>query len=145
MPTGEQARTADELTSVIARFHRRLRAASASAEGALTPSRVSVMGRLGRDGPAATAALARAESVRPQSMRLTLSALEERGLVTRSPHPTDGRQVLFALTEAGARLRGAGRRTRHGWLAEAIETELSAEDQRRLMEAVTLLQRLIRS
>jgi DNA-binding MarR family transcriptional regulator len=145
VPTEDQARAADELTTVIARFHRRLRAAPASAEGALTPSQVSVLGRLGRDGPATTAALARAEIVRPQSMRMTLSALEERGLVARSPHPTDGRQVVLALTDAGARLRGTGRQGRRGWLAEAIEAELSAEDQRRLTEAVAILQRLVES
>lgn len=145
MPTEDQARAADELTTVIAQFQRRLRAASASAEGALTPSQVSVMGRLGRDGPATTAALARAEIVRPQSMRMTLSALEERGLVARSPHPTDGRQVVFTLTDAGARLRGTGRRARRGWLADTIEAELSPDDQRRLTEAIAILQRLVQS
>ncbi|MEU6855027.1 MarR family transcriptional regulator [Actinacidiphila alni] len=143
MPTDDQARAADELTDVIARFHRRLRAASAAAEDELTPSQVSVVARLGRDGPATTAALARAEIVRPQSMRTTLAALEERGLVARRPHPTDGRQVVFSLTEQGARLRGTGRRARRGWLAEAIEAELSPADQRRLAEAIPVLRRLV--
>ncbi|MBD0739469.1 MarR family winged helix-turn-helix transcriptional regulator [Streptomyces sp. CBMA29] len=143
MPTQEQARVADELTAVIARLQRRSRAASASAQGALTPSQVSVLGRIGSGGPATTAALARAETVRPQSMRMTLAALEERGLVARSPHPTDGRQVVFSLTGAGVRLRGTGRRARPGWLAEAIDAELSAEDQRRLTEALGILQRLV--
>ncbi|SFE00449.1 DNA-binding transcriptional regulator, MarR family [Actinacidiphila alni] len=143
MPTDDQARAADELTDVIARFHRRLRAASAAAEDELTPSQVSVVARLGRDGPATTAALARAEIVRPQSMRTTLAALEERGLVDRRPHPTDGRQVVFSLTEQGALLRGTGRRARRGWLAEAIEAELSPADQRRLAEALPVLRRLV--
>ncbi|MFF7154938.1 MarR family winged helix-turn-helix transcriptional regulator [Streptomyces sp. NPDC008079] len=145
MPTQDQARVADELTTVIAQLQRRLRTASASAQGALTPSQVSVLGRIGSEGPATTAALARAEIVRPQSMRMTLAALEERGLVARSPHPTDGRQVVFSLTEAGVRLRGTGRRARRGWLAEAIGTELSAEDQRRLTEALGILQRLVKA
>ncbi|MFJ1585824.1 MarR family winged helix-turn-helix transcriptional regulator [Streptomyces sp. NPDC088197] len=145
MPTQDQARVADELTTVIAQLQRRLRTASASAQGALTPSQVSVLGRIGSEGPATTAALARAEIVRPQSMRMTLVALEERGLVARSPHPTDGRQVVFSLTEAGVRLRGTGRRARRGWLAEVIGTELSAEDQRRLTEALGILQRLVKA
>ncbi|MFJ2633512.1 MarR family winged helix-turn-helix transcriptional regulator [Streptomyces sp. NPDC087422] len=145
MPTQDQARVADELTTVIAQLQRRLRTASASAQGALTPSQVSVLGRIGSEGPATTAALARAEIVRPQSMRMTLAALEERGLVARSPHPTDGRQVVFSLTEAGVRLRGTGRRARRGWLAEAIGTQLSAEDQRRLTEALGILQRLVKA
>ncbi|MFJ5610799.1 MarR family winged helix-turn-helix transcriptional regulator [Streptomyces sp. NPDC093221] len=145
MPTQDQARVADELTTVIAQLQRRLRTASASAQGALTPSQVSVLGRIGSEGPATTAALARAEIVRPQSMRMTLAALEERGLVARSPHPTDGRQVVFSLTEAGVRLRGTGRRARRGWLAEAIGTQLSTEDQRRLTEALGILQRLVKA
>jgi DNA-binding MarR family transcriptional regulator len=145
VPTDEQARLADELTTAISQLARRLRAASAAAEGALTPSQVSVVRRLGRDGPETTAALARAEIVRPQSMRMTLGALEERGLVARAPHPTDGRQIVFSLTDDGVRLRGTGRQARRGWLAEAIGTELDPAEQRGLSEAVTMLHRLIRS
>lgn len=139
----DQARTADELTTVMAQLTRRLRAASGQDE--LTPSQVSVMGRLGRQGPATTAALARGELVRPQSMRVTLAALEERGLVTRAPDPTDGRQVVFSLTEAGARTRGSAREARRGWLAEAMESELTPAEQRTLAEAVALLKQLVRA
>jgi DNA-binding MarR family transcriptional regulator len=141
MPDETQNRTADELTTVLAQLIRRLRAASAQEE--LTPSQTSALGRLSREGPATTAGLARSELVRPQSMRLTLAALEERGLVARTPDPTDGRQVVFSLTEAGARLHGAGRRNRRSWLADAIEGELSPAEQQALAEAVPLLQRLV--
>lgn len=143
MPTASPARTADELTTLVSQLSRRLRAASA--DGELTPSQRSVMGRLVRQGPATTAALARGEIVRPQSMRMTLAALEERGLVARAPHPTDGRQVVFSLTEAGVALRGGGRQARRGWLAEAIDAELDADEQAALMAAVALLHRLVRS
>jgi DNA-binding MarR family transcriptional regulator len=137
----DRARTADELTTVISQLHRKLRAASA--QGALTPSQLSVMGRLGEDGPATTAALARAELVRPQSMRTTLAALEERGLVARTPHPTDGRQVVFSLTEAGVRLRGSGRRARRGWLADAIGARLTPAEHDALTSAIPLLRKLV--
>ena len=52
-----------------------------------------------------TADLARAEFVKPQSMGTTLADLEQAGLVQRRPHPTDGRQVLFALTAEGMEAR----------------------------------------
>lgn len=143
MPNQDQTRTADELTTVIAQLSRRMRAASA--EGELTPSQDSVMSRIGRAGPATTAALARAELVRPQSMRMTLGALEERGLVERTAHPTDGRQVVFSLTEAGARLRGSSREARRGWLAQAIDAELSPAEQQQLTAVVPLLSRLLQS
>ncbi|WUH90016.1 MarR family transcriptional regulator [Streptomyces sp. NBC_00433] len=143
MPRADRARTADELTTLVAQLSRRLRAASAAAE--LTPSQQSVMGRLGREGPATTAGLARGELVRPQSMRLTLAALEERGLVVRAPHPTDGRQVVFSLTAEGAGLLGSGRAARRGWLAQAIEARLTPEEHRALACALPLLRRLVES
>src|SRR6202451_3084608 len=79
---------------------RRIRAARASHELAWTES--LVMGRLAKGGPATTAELARAEAVKPQSMGTTIAALEEMGLVERTPHPTDGRQVNIELTAKGA-------------------------------------------
>lgn len=141
MPEAE--RTADELTTLVARLTRLLRAASAEAE--LTPSQQSVMGRLEREGPATTAALARGELVRPQSMRMTLAALEERRLVARAPHATDGRQVVFSLTPEGGALLGSGRAARRGWLAEAIDTRLTPDEHRALAGALPLLHRLVES
>lgn len=143
MPGADSVRTADELTTLVAQLGRRLRAATAAAE--LTPSQQSVMGRLGRDGPATTAHLARGELVRPQSMRMTLAALEERGLVARAAHATDGRLVLFSLTARGADLLGSGRAARRGWLAEAIGAGLTPDEHRALAGALPLLRRLVES
>lgn len=142
-PAAEPSAAADELATLVGQLSRRMRAATA--EDALTPSQVSVMARIGNDGPATTAALARAELVRPQSMRATLAALEERGLVSRAPHATDGRQVVFSLTASGRALRGSGRRARRGWLADAIARELSPEEARALTDVLPLLRRLVRS
>jgi len=82
-----------ELMLSIGQLVRRLRAEIN--EGELTLSQAATIGRLDRAGLATTADLARAESVKPQSMSATLTSLEEAGLVQRQPHPTDGRQVLF--------------------------------------------------
>jgi DNA-binding MarR family transcriptional regulator len=143
MSQAERLRTADELTTLVAHLSRRMRTASNDAE--ITPSQQSVISRLDREGPATTAALARGELVRPQSMRMTLAALEERGLVARAPHPTDGRQVVFSLTDAGTDLLRTGRRARRGWLAEAMEAQLSPDEQRALTDVVPLLRRLVES
>ncbi|HEX6496475.1 MAG TPA: MarR family transcriptional regulator, partial [Acidobacteriaceae bacterium] len=78
---------------------RRVRAAAASHELSWTES--AVIGRLAKQGPATIADLARAESVKPQSMGTTVAALEEMGLVARKPHPTDGRQMNIELTAKG--------------------------------------------
>jgi DNA-binding MarR family transcriptional regulator len=104
-------------------------------------SQGAAMSRLARTGPMTTAELARAERVKPQSMGALLAELEQDGLVRREPHPTDGRQILFSLTEAGV----ATRRQRHAakleWLAAAIG-RLGAGEQRTLADAIALVRRL---
>src|SRR5580704_2374715 len=88
-----------DLTQSIGLLIRRVRSAAASHELSWTES--AVMARLSRDGPATIAELARAESMKPQSMGTTVAALEERGLVGRKPHPADGRQVNIELSAKG--------------------------------------------
>ena len=97
-----------DFTQAIGLLVRRVRAAAASHELSLTEA--AVMARLARDGPATTADLARAEGMKPQSMGATIAALEERGMVERKPHPTDGRQVNIELTAKGAAVRKSVRR-----------------------------------
>ncbi len=89
-----------DLIQAIGLLVRRVRAAAVSHEISLTES--TVMARLARHGAATIADLARAESMKPQSMGTTIAALEEMGLVERRPHPTDGRQVNIELTPKGA-------------------------------------------
>ncbi len=61
--------------------------------------------------------LADHEKVQPPSMTRVLAYLEERGLVARSPHPTDGRQVVLNATDEGAALLADERRRKEAWLA----------------------------
>ena len=119
---------------------RRTRAAAASHELSLTES--AVMARLAKDGPATTADLARAEAMKPQSMGTTIAALEERGLVERSPHPTDGRQVNIALTAKGAAVRNSAKDAKRTWLAQAI-TQLEEHDRETLFKAGEIIKRLV--
>src|SRR5271169_5974469 len=109
-----------DLTRAIGLLVRRVRAAAASDELSLTEA--TVMARLAKDGPATTAHLhlARAESMKPQSMGTTIAALEEMGLVERKPHPTDGRQVNIELTAKGAAVRNSARDAKRTWLAHAV-------------------------
>ncbi|MFC9755899.1 MarR family winged helix-turn-helix transcriptional regulator [Streptomyces sp. NPDC056921] len=133
-------RLATELTAVVGRLVRRLR--SMSAGDRLTPTQRSVLARLDLEGPATTAALARAEYVRPQSMRLTLGALESQGLVERAPDPADGRKSVMSLTEAGAATLAEVRAAKHDWLARAMAAELDGAERRTVAEAIELIDRL---
>src|ERR1700728_3385132 len=107
-----------DLTQAIGLLVRKVRAAAASDELSLTES--AVLARLARDGPATTADLARAESMKPQSMATTIAALEEMGLVERKQHPTDGRQMNIELTARGAAMRKSAKEAKATWLAQAI-------------------------
>ncbi|MFE2452413.1 MarR family winged helix-turn-helix transcriptional regulator [[Kitasatospora] papulosa] len=138
-PTAE--RVATDLSAVVGRLLRRLR--SSSADSLLTPSQRSVLARLDDGGPATTAALARAELVRPQSMRLTLGALETQGFVTRAPDPADGRKSLVSVTEEGSAVLAAVRAAKRSWLADAITAELDGAERRTLAEAAELIGRLV--
>jgi DNA-binding MarR family transcriptional regulator len=119
---------------------RRARAAAGAHELSLTEA--AVMGRLLRDGAATTADLARAESMKPQSMGSTVAALEEQGMVERRPHPTDGRQMLIALTAKGAAVRKSSGDAKRTWLTEAM-SQLDERERDTLFAAGRIIRRLV--
>jgi DNA-binding MarR family transcriptional regulator len=128
-----------DLIQAIGLLGRRVRAAAASHELSLTES--AVMKRLATDGPATTADLARAESMKPQSMGATIAALEEMGMVERKPHPTDGRQVNIELTAKGAAVQKSSRDAKRTWLAQSI-AQLDEEERETLFKAGEIIKRL---
>ena len=132
-------RSLSELTQAIGLLMRRVRAATGTQE--LSWSESAVLGRLARGGPATTADLARAEAIKPQSMRTTIAALAARGLVEREPHPTDGRQIYIQLTIQGAATRQRIQEAKHSWLAQVV-SELDPQDQATLLAAGAILKRL---
>jgi DNA-binding MarR family transcriptional regulator len=138
--TEPAVRVARELRVVFGRLRRRLR--EVGGEGDLTPSQMSVLSRLDKDGPASASALADAERIRPQSMASTLAALDEHGLLERAPDPDDGRRRLISLTPAGRARLEDNRQAREEWLARTIRDRYSADEVRTLDAALTLLDRL---
>ncbi len=69
------------------------------------------------------------------------AALEVAGLVTRTDHPTDGRQVLLAASPAGVALLREDRRRRDVWLAQRLR-ELEPDEVAVLARAAQILDRL---
>ena len=118
---------------------RRVRAAAAQHELSLTES--AVLARLAKEGAATTAELARAESVRPQSMGATIATLEELGLVERKPHPTDGRQVQIDLTAKGVTVRNTTKDAKRTWIAQAM-AKLNEAERETLFKAGEIIKRL---
>jgi DNA-binding MarR family transcriptional regulator len=136
----ERARGASELRIVLGQLVRRLRA-----EHRFPISQATVLSRLDREGAATTSALAAAERVRPQSMAQTIADLEAEALVDRAPDPADRRQILISISERGRTTLAEDRARREGWLAQAIGTELTAEEQELLIKAIPLLRRLVQN
>jgi DNA-binding MarR family transcriptional regulator len=136
----DTATLASELRVVLGHLTRRLRA-----EHRFSLTQGSVLARLERCGAASVGELATAERVRPQSMTQTVGDLESDGLVARRPDPADGRRALVEITERGHRALAEDRQRREGWLAEAIDTDLSEREQALLARTVALLARLAES
>jgi DNA-binding MarR family transcriptional regulator len=132
---------ASALASSIVRLSRRLRTERHSD---LTPNQLSALGTMRRQGALTLSALAAHEQVQPPSMNRTVNGLDERGLIRREAHPTDGRQVLLTISQTGDRILDAERRRRDAWLDLRLR-ELSAEDRAVLRDATVILERLAQS
>ena len=139
MPTSTFEQSVLDLMQAIGLLIRRTR--NESYAGELSMTEAVVMSRLANDGPATTAALARAERMKPQSMGTTITSLEEMGIVKRTPHATDGRQMLIALTQKGVQLRNKNREAKQMWLSQAI-ADLDGEDRDTLFKAAGIIKRL---
>jgi DNA-binding MarR family transcriptional regulator len=139
--TARASALAQELGAVLGKLKRRLR--EQAHVGDLTPSQVSVLLRLERDGPATASGLARAEGMRPQSMGSVIAALTSSGLVSGSPDPADGRQTILSLTDSCREWLRKGRAARQDWLSRTIQAQLSTQEQKDLAAAVVLLKRLV--
>jgi DNA-binding MarR family transcriptional regulator len=132
---------ARDLRVLLGKLKRRLR--EQAQVGDLTPSQVSVLLRLEKDGSATTSSLARAEGMRPQSMAPVIAALEGAGLLNSAQDPADGRQTLFSLTDACRERVREGRAARQDWLIRALQARLSPQEQSEVAKSVELLKRLV--
>lgn len=129
-----------ELMPAIGLVLRRMRTMAAG--HGLSMSESMTLGRLEREGPATTAELARAESVKPQSMGATIAALEELQLVERWPDPNDGRRIIVTVTAKGVELRRQTAEDKHAWLAARL-AELAPEERRTLFAAGRILRQVV--
>lgn len=111
--------------------------------GGLSLAERSALARLERCGPSAPGALARLEHITPQGMGVIVASLEDRGMVTRSPDPDDGRRVVVAITGDGVRALADRRNAQVTCLTDAISAEFTAHELRQLQDAAPLLERLV--
>lgn len=134
------AETANRFHRSALRFFRVLRE-KRPAKG-LSSSKLSVLGRLYRDGITTSTALAAYLRVQPQSLTRLLAGLEREGLITRRPNDADRRQGLLEITEAGAALLIKEIGDQRAMLAEAIENGLTTTERELLRLAAGLMDHL---
>src|SRR4051794_26613786 len=112
MPEDASPETLGEQFGAVAR---RLRSASMASLAAwdVTPSQMRAIRTLtAHEGGLRSSALAAHLHIAPRSATEVIDALEAKGLVRRSPDPTDRRATLVALTERGTGLMDDVRRAR---------------------------------
>jgi DNA-binding MarR family transcriptional regulator len=139
--SGLASTIAAEIRAVSRKLKLRLREHGGRSD--LTPSQASVLLRLEKDGATTVSSLARAESMRPQSMSAIVTPLQESGLVIGAPDPRDGRQTLMSLTPRCLRWLQESRAARQDWLTTTISQKLSVHEQEKLQAALELLKRLV--
>ncbi len=136
MPTASQ-----NLSHSVMRLARRLRQERRSD---LSSGQLAVLGALSLQGPMTPRAIADHERVQPPSITRTINCLADEDLVTRTPHPDDGRQMLIALSPHGTDVLATERARRDQWLAETF-SQLTVEERSVLRKATVILDRLART
>ncbi len=136
------AQLAPQLRDAITRLNRRVR--QARPVGDLTVTQLSALTSLNLAGALTPRELADVERVQPPTMTKIVAKLEDRGLVQRTPHPTDGRQVILAATEGGRAVLEQFERARNEWLASRLAA-LTEEERDTLRRAADILQGIARA
>jgi DNA-binding MarR family transcriptional regulator len=134
---------ASRLRQVVRLVYRRVQ--TETGEGSPTRSEAAALSWLDERGPMTLRALADLEQVRQQSMSQSVDALQERGWATRSPDPSDRRQVIIALAEAGRAALETGRNVRQAWIVDAMQRLLDDDERRVLAHSLDLLERIARA
>jgi DNA-binding MarR family transcriptional regulator len=142
VPAASDTALSTTLRLAVMRLARRMR--TERAETSLTLSQLAALATLDRHGPMTPRELAAAERVQPPSMTRLAASLEEADLLTRTAHPSDGRQVLLAVSPAGVALLREERRRREAWLAQRLR-DLDPDEREVLRRAATILDRLATS
>ena len=133
------AALAHDLRLAVMRLSRRLR--TQRIDTSVTLTHLSALSTLKRHGPMSPGELAAHERVQPPSMTRVVVALEGKGLVTRTPHPTDGRQVIIDLTPAAEALLSDEAHAREAWLTGQLQ-QLPREEREILRDAAVIMDKL---
>lgn len=144
MPTDStvslDAETAARLRAVVGKLARRLNSLGRGA--GLTPSQLSALGVIARQGPIRLSELADAESMNPTMVSRVVAALDEAGLVRRRADPDDRRAGLLEVTASGRRTHDRLRAERGRALTDGL-LSLGQTDVAAVQAALPALEALV--
>src|SRR6185295_7929219 len=121
------------IVSAVLRLGRRLRAERPL--NSVPLSQLGALTHLARRGPMPAARLAELMRLQPQSLTRLIAALEEDGLIERSPGEIDRRTIMLEATKAGRATVRHDLSARQAWLEKAMHAELSVEERALLQAA----------
>ncbi len=104
----------------------------------LTPTQLSALAAVHRDGPLTLGALAEEERVAPPTITKVIGKLEERGLVAKQIDAEDRRVCRVATTPAGETLLDEIRDRKDAWLINRLAA-LEPNERKRLAAALDAL------
>jgi DNA-binding MarR family transcriptional regulator len=137
--TDEQTEIAARLRLVVGRLHRRIRI---DGRESIPPLQLSALTTVEQHGPLRLSELARREAVTAPTMSRVLAALDEQGLVIRTPDPNDARGVRIVLSEEGAARLAEVRSHRTALVARRL-ARLDDEQRATLVAALPALEALL--
>jgi DNA-binding MarR family transcriptional regulator len=137
--TGEQTELAARLRLVVGRLHRRIRI---DGRESIPPLQLSALVTVEEHGPLRLSELARREAVTAPTMSRVLAALDEQGLVIRTPDPNDARGVRIVLSDEGAARLAEVRSHRTALVARRL-ARLDDEERQRIAAALPALEALL--
>jgi len=133
---------ATDLRVAIGRLARRLRTERGS--HSLSVSQISALVSLEQCGPVSPTSLSHIERVKPPSMTKIIASLLAHGLAKKTPHESDGRQSLIAITTKGQQILDIDRHNKDAWLAKAMSS-LDNTEKTDILKAVAALEHLAKS
>ena len=131
-------RLAEDLRRSVGSFVRAIRQESGTQRSAQSET----LDLLDRLGPMNVAELAERRGVTHQTMRIVVAQLQDAGLLTLEPDPSDRRSRLASVTSAGHCLLVEHRAARASYIAGLIQRRLSQDERDVLRVATLILDRL---
>lgn len=135
----ELTELAARLRLTVGRLNRRIRI---DGHEATPPLQLSALATVEQYGPLRLSELAKREAVTAPTMSRVLAALDEQGLVIRTPDPHDARGVRIVLSDRGTQRLNEVRSTRTALIARRLD-RLTREQRRLITDALPALEALL--